>query len=360
MRHPIICLIFITMLSACRNSGESAPDTLFPQSLLDAESDGSVSLSDLFVEYNIIPLETSDKSLIGGRSNKILKRDSHFYIRSINDVVIFDSGGKFVNRLSAVGGGPQEYSQMYDFDVVPEFNEIWISSDKGICRYDKDNMEYTGIIPLPFFANQFKYLSDGTFIVNTSDEQRFKICSTDGEIISSYFQNDAANSGMKPVGFLEIDGLIVYQLENTDAVVCYDPAEKLFCMKKVVPETDGIVTPDINREYLDRYGYMEQAEKVSQSYAMINTFRKVDGMSVMIVTSPDKKRTLKISDGDRFRSFIFSPDDVSEIKNNIAPGASPIFYMTLSSSDSEDSFIFKIDYADAPDSNPMLLEVSKI
>lgn len=360
MKQSILSLILLSLLYACKQNSDTISDALFPQSIYDTENGCNVSLSDIFTDYRIIPLETTENSLIGGRSNKTIKKNDNYYIRSINDVVIFNSDGKFVNRLSAVGGGPGEYNQMYDFDIVPEFNEIWVSSDKGIYRYNCESLKYTGIIPLSFYANQFKYLNSSSFIASTPDEEQFKICSLDGNIVKSFFKNDAANNGMKSIGFVTVGNQVVFQLENTCTAICYDLSDETFYTRELIPNPIGVVTPEINREYLKKYGEIEQVAQVDKSYTQINAFRQIDDMLIMVITYPDKKRALKISKDNLFDGFIFSPDEDNEIKNDIIPDAIPLFYMTLISSDSDNSFIFRVDDMANPDNNPSLLEVHGI
>ncbi len=259
---PILGMMLL--LSSCKELKQDTADVLFPAISVADDKDIATSkcdLSDIFTECRIIPLETSEKSLVGGRQMKLVKSGSHFFLKSENDVVIFDREGKFVNRLSHVGGGPGEYDSLFDFEVVPHYNEIWVSSSKGIYRYDSNTMEFTGIIELPFFVNAFKYIDDETILAKTPEEQTYKVFSMTGEVTQSYYDQDTANSIDTPVDFLAIDRIIVNQLGSSNDVVCFDPSTKEFSIRQLNSPSDNLETAEINREYMDKYGYFDFTDK---------------------------------------------------------------------------------------------------
>lgn len=71
------------------------------------------------VEY--IPLETTDKSLLGSIS-KIVFRNNRFYVldKMSGGVYVFDRMGKFLSSIIKTGEGPDEYIELMDMDVDKE------------------------------------------------------------------------------------------------------------------------------------------------------------------------------------------------------------------------------------------------
>ncbi|MDE5998352.1 MAG: 6-bladed beta-propeller, partial [Muribaculaceae bacterium] len=170
------------MASSCSKQGKDAdPNVLLPEITLGNYVEAKTPLSEIIGDYRLIPLETTDESLIGGRTNKIIKKDGHIFVRSNNEVLMFSESGNFQDKLSRVGGGPEEYESIFDYDIVPEYEEIWVSSNRGIVRYKYPSMEFSGIIPLKFFANSFKYLDNDTFIAYTPEDIVYKVVSMDGK-----------------------------------------------------------------------------------------------------------------------------------------------------------------------------------
>ena len=74
-------------------------------------------LSELLTDsFRIVPLETSDESLVG-EITKIKKYNHFYYVLSAQTLFCFDADGKFVSKLEKQGEGPEEYIRIEDFDV---------------------------------------------------------------------------------------------------------------------------------------------------------------------------------------------------------------------------------------------------
>ena len=101
----IASLTLVMGLSSCRESMESNDNLtiIYPNVSFDNEVDDKVELSAVFPSYRIIKLETLPESLIGGPNTKVIKHGNMFYVRSINEVLVFDEDGKFVKKLSRLG-----------------------------------------------------------------------------------------------------------------------------------------------------------------------------------------------------------------------------------------------------------------
>ena len=176
---------------------------IYPNVSFDNEVDDKVELSAVFPSYRIIKLETLPESLIGGPNTKVIKHGNMFYVRSINEVLVFDEDGKFVKKLSRLGSGPSEYARVLDFDVVGDGrNELWVSAEDGIHRYDLNTLNYKGKMQPDFYVSRLKYIGHGSFIADTPEDEVFKIIDMAGNVESSFFKKDLANSLTMHVDFI--------------------------------------------------------------------------------------------------------------------------------------------------------------
>lgn len=86
--------------------------------------------TDWFSELTIIPLETTNQSLMNVNVNsKLLYYKNRFYIldRKQHVVFIFDENGKFLlSSKDKEGQGPGEYFSLIDFDINTEKDLIEI------------------------------------------------------------------------------------------------------------------------------------------------------------------------------------------------------------------------------------------
>lgn len=363
MKKIYIQIIFVSIIAmftvSCRHNKEKVGDILFPEISLDTTVDYNTELSSIFDDTRIIHLETADECLIGGRSNKVIKSGGNFYIMSMNEVLMFDNYGKFQGKLSRVGNGPEEYSELQDFDIVPKHNEMWVSSDKTIIRYKIPSMEFCGKISLTFFINKFKYLGDDKFIAKTPNDKVFNLCSIDGTVLESYLDKDLANSAQSAVQFVKIGDLVASQLYNSNSAVCYDVETGAFSIKDIIsPENDKVVTTEINKRYYDQYGYFDFDTEVMKEYVGIIGFRKINGQGIMSVCHPGPELAVIINNGHDVKQFVVRPQDRCRIIDDICGGQDPSFLMTFAGCESDDSFLFTVPNED-PDLNPSLLEVKK-
>lgn len=351
--------IFLIALCGCESKEQNNHTILFPEIQINEFVSSSTQLSNLFKEYNTIHLETKDECLIGGVSNKIIKKKSAIYVSSMNDILIFDDKGIFITKLSKMGIGPEEYDKILDFDIVSDYNEIWVSSSKGIVRYKIPSLEFCGIIKLNFYAKKIKYLGNEEFIALTPDDKVFNICSIEGKVLESYYDKDLANSGEKIVQFVKVGDNIIAQLANNNSAVCFNIKSKSFSIKDVIsPDIDNIETIDINRQYYDKYGYLDFSQEVMKEYIGIIGFRKVNGQTILSLRYPGPELAVVIDNGTVIKEYVVKPSDKSPLVDDIFDGQDPLFLMSFAAGESDDSFIFIVPNEN-PDFNPSLLEVTK-
>jgi hypothetical protein len=104
------------------------------------EENSIVSFYDLFERVSLIRLETNEESVIHHVDKVVFVHDSIFIMdKKQKTVFLFDSNGKYLNKLAKSGNGPDEYFDLADFTINEYTNSLEIlSAYRGIYRYDLD------------------------------------------------------------------------------------------------------------------------------------------------------------------------------------------------------------------------------
>ncbi|QIA06554.1 6-bladed beta-propeller [Draconibacterium halophilum] len=130
-------LFFIIVLFGCKKSKQEK----FSYSIdLDKQLENEIPFSDVFEDIQIIQLETNKESLIQ-RVGKVQILNSKFYVfdQDQSALLIFDSDGNFIKKIREIGRGPEEYSEITDFNLNKNREQIELLSPRGIIiSYDLD------------------------------------------------------------------------------------------------------------------------------------------------------------------------------------------------------------------------------
>lgn len=358
---PLLAAMALVSMSSC--GGEEKvenPTTLFPSCNL-SEVENTSELSNLISGSRIINLETSDSCLIGGRDGKILKRNSIFYIRSINDVILFGNDGKYLRKLSKVGSGNGEYANMRDFDVAcrPEADEIWVASNKEIDRYDSGTLDFLGKIKSDNYINQICYVNDSTILTVTPGDQSIRVITIDGQVRKTELDKDEANLDAQPVQFRKVGDYIVYKISSTNEALAYSPSQDEFFRTEIIPASEKILTTAANREYCDKYGYLDQPSKIAKDFIRISSFQTDGDSYVMTTFHPGSSPVFTYGAKDKAsQSWEISSDNL-KIGDITLSRMMPL--LTIIACDSDNGFLCELSSSFIegrnPEDNPSLLEI---
>lgn len=145
----------------------------------------STSFEDFIEDIKLIPLETTEESLIAEVEQVIISHNK-FYVHdlSLNEVFVFDKKGKFLFKLDRRGKGPQEYTSIRDIKV-DEKGDIHILDFKNVVIFDHSGAfvkkiafslpESYHINPVHFAlgANNGYYLWSGSLGIKTLPENQY-------------------------------------------------------------------------------------------------------------------------------------------------------------------------------------------
>ena len=98
----------------------------------------NIKFSEIIKEIKVIPLETKDSCLIS-EINILRYTDNKFFILDSQQgiIFIFDKTGKFLSKISHRGTGPEEYINLFSFDVDTATHSVCLfSAYRGLMYYD--------------------------------------------------------------------------------------------------------------------------------------------------------------------------------------------------------------------------------
>ena len=123
MRTKLVMLLMILLFSCGRESSREKDNTgsVLEIDLLPEPESGITKLSEIAENVEYIPLQTTDSSLLGDVVLKIVNIDNRIYIlNSVEDedeILCFNTDGKFSYKINKTGRGPEEYLSITDFDI---------------------------------------------------------------------------------------------------------------------------------------------------------------------------------------------------------------------------------------------------
>ncbi|WP_106832140.1 6-bladed beta-propeller [Parabacteroides pacaensis] len=132
-------LIVVCCLMGCKQKpAQDNSDTLILDFSKAMKSYNKVIFSDFIKEIKAIPLETSDSCLLSNISILRYVDNKFFILDSNQDIIfIFNEYGKFLSKIDHKGNGPEEYVNLFGFDVDPITQTVCLlSAYRGLMYYD--------------------------------------------------------------------------------------------------------------------------------------------------------------------------------------------------------------------------------
>lgn len=126
--------------------------------VVDLKSRTQPSFFDLFSDCDLIPLETTEKSLIKDISKLICYDNKYFILdRPLSKIIVFDSNGNYLFSIDDKGAGPNEYANISDFDIDKQNDQIIILSpvDRSLYYYKIDG-QFEERVKLPNINSGYK------------------------------------------------------------------------------------------------------------------------------------------------------------------------------------------------------------
>ena len=131
----VTVLAFLLVLIACRRSAVISTDkNVYNVSIDQCKDNIDLKLSDLISECRLIPLETTDESVLN-QNLRIIALANIFLVGDISGIYKFTQEGKFIRKLLNVGRGPSDIPQSYTYFVNEKNNQIILNG-----RYQNEEL----------------------------------------------------------------------------------------------------------------------------------------------------------------------------------------------------------------------------
>lgn len=318
-------------------------------------------LSDIFSKVSEICLETGDSCLIGDYNSKFVKRNGVIYVKSLNEIFLFDDKGKFLRKVSKVGNGPGEYDGIRDFDIVPgeRGDEVWVCASNGIFRYNSATADFIAKINYKGYPNQLKYVNDTTIIVVSPGKKWINVCRTDGKVRKQFLDKDLSIASHKIAQFNKVGHRVFYQLEDSNMAAVYNELTDSLCMEQIFSGTIGLPTVEDYRSYHENYGDFKFYEPIAKDFNRLSVVRTCGNTYYALISNSDGKMELVVSNGEDTAKFLYNPKEITTF-NDLAPDVDVRYLITPMATDSDDGILFILEKEEDVESNPCILDIQGI
>ncbi len=140
----LLLFCIVLFLFACNADKEGHSNKIQEEHLqvfeFDVDNYTENNFSDYFEISKVIPLETTDESLIKRISNThINENEMLIFDRDLKKLLLFDLNGKFIRQIGYEGRGPGEYVKIIDFATTMNHDTISIYDEinQGVLRYNR-------------------------------------------------------------------------------------------------------------------------------------------------------------------------------------------------------------------------------
>ena len=195
----IIIIVFISgIYYSCNKTSNNKNYESIPEIVFDIDNlADSIDISDLIDStfFSIIPLETTNSSMIG-EIDKIFFKHNRFYIldEMQKSIIVFDENGKFIFRFNASGKGPGEYIDMSsttitDYNIIIADNTLrklfyYDLKGKFVQEFGKQKVWHRDIFSL---NDGYLYSNNSSFSDALIGRYMFYKTDTTGRSIKKFF-----------------------------------------------------------------------------------------------------------------------------------------------------------------------------
>lgn len=175
MKFPKYLILSLHILMA------GCTPSVIPENLIMVNLDVEMeepSFIDIFESLTIIPLETTDSSLIVRGEIYELWNDTLFVMDKLqNEVFMFNMSGQFLKRLNKYGEGPEEFTTPLDMKINRFTGNMEILSVDGYIKiYKSDFSTFIGSIKLPtYYIHSFHHVSPDVYAFYFDNKQTYSL-----------------------------------------------------------------------------------------------------------------------------------------------------------------------------------------
>ncbi|MBN1144221.1 MAG: 6-bladed beta-propeller [Bacteroidales bacterium] len=215
---PYISII-VLLFCSCRNKEQDFQNSNRPEIInVSIPDHGILTLSELYQNFNLIKLQSRDKTGLINYISKMQVVKDRIFILSNNTILCFKLDGSYLSSLDKKGKGPGEYSRISDFFIDTLVNCIEINDDltKKIIRYSYDG-NFLDEWKHNFFVNRFIKINNYTYVfycssfINSNIKKRIIFVNREkGEVQESH------------IDITDEEAWYLYIMDNTNFITSYN------------------------------------------------------------------------------------------------------------------------------------------
>lgn len=340
-----ICLVLLAtlpVLSACKSNGGGVVDNGAETILYDENNAETLQLKDVVELTKVIGLEDSGPNSLVGSIDELLCVNGVFVVvdkYQNKTIQTFDSNGKFISKISALGNGPHEYIYLRDVCITPKGNIGIVDTQKRrILEFTVDG-RYVSAIPLSCMPAYVEFLNNDTLVLNVS-------CNTNNE--DKHINESEiiiTDRNMNSIGYFGED--MLYKTNNSNYAISrqlvYKYGGSLYCTlhedNVIYQVTGNTMKPKYNLKMLPEdllplwdekahqrddflQWYVKQPNFLRfmefEDYTLLNYSREINPIPLLLYDHKKKQVfELEVSDDEPLLSYYFSLNAVMDDGHSI-------------------------------------------
>lgn len=298
MKRCFILLGIICFLSSCNTKNVEEYEVF----QVDPELESKEGFDRFYRLKEVIPLETTDSSVMGDIMKVIALKD-RIFVAAWNgkSIFIFNREGKYLSRIDKEGRGPGEYLRISDFMVTDEPEEIVVYAREGKLNYYDWDGNFLRQSKQDAFVSGVERLPDGSCVLNYAltlntvfRDTAFmvRVTDPDGNCIKGFFPLPKLQVVLPVtmVTSLYQSGGRCYVAPITENTIYEYVPEKMefvprfaFDVRSVIlPDVEKLTIEDFKRNFILDY-YIFSSEYVGEKTVMTTAFCGKKGEMIYFV-----------------------------------------------------------------------------
>lgn len=326
MRRIVLFVLTVFFVSACsRKNIVKTKESIITDSV-EVVNKKNTLMSSIMTISNIIPLETSELSILG-EIEKIIKRDGFIYVKSRNrPLALFDEKGRFIHNIGKIGAGPEDYSMLADFDINNK--EIYILTINKIQVYDLEG-NWIRTVPLDLNASGIRLTDDKMLIFALGNENVIHLLDNSGQKMKSLLKRNQALRICRNISFVKYGNYILFPMGRSNDILAYDTSGN-GVFKKISYLSSGQLSNEEESDFMENnQSYKKELDNLGFFDGMIT-----DNTHVIVPFIKKGKVTLWIKN---IRTSQIQAYELSSLKNDLTFSSTHSFF--LDNMESKDAFL---------------------
>lgn len=326
MRRIVLFVLTVFFVSACSRKNIVKTKEFIITDSVEVVNKKNTLMSSIMTISNIIPLETSELSILG-EIEKIIKRDGFIYVKSRNrPLALFDEKGRFIHNIGKIGSGPEDYSMLADFDINNK--EIYILTINKIQVYDLEG-NWIRTVPLDLNASGIRLTDDKMLIFALGNENVIHLLDNSGQKMKSLLKRNQALRICRNIYFVKYGNYILFPMGRSNDILAYDTSGN-GVFKKISYLSSGQLSNEEESDFMENnQSYKKELDNLGFFDGMIT-----DNTHVIVPFIKKGKVTLWIKN---IRTSQIQAYELSSLKNDLTFSSTHSFF--LDNMESKDAFL---------------------